>query len=108
MSLRGARRAERRERSERGRRRQLPEAGELLAVEAVDRSGLLVTSEGRLVRILAVTPPNPLIMSGADRAGVAAAYCHLVSRLRPSSRCSSTCRRARSTSTRSSPPAAER
>lgn len=83
MSVRAARRAERRERSERGRRRQLPEAGELLAVEAVDRAGLLVTSEGALVRILAVTPPNPLIMSGADRAGVAAAYCHLVSRLRP-------------------------
>jgi len=58
-------------------------AGELAALEAVDPSGLMVTSEGAFVRILAVTPPNPLIMSPANRAEVAAAYCHLVSRLRP-------------------------
>lgn len=82
-----ARRAQRRERAENRRGSaggaSLPAAGELLAVEAVDRSGLVVTSEGALVRILAVTPPNPLIMSTADRASVAASYCHLVSRLRP-------------------------
>jgi hypothetical protein len=35
------------------------------------------------VRIIEVTPPNPLIMSAEDRAQVAAAYCHLVARLRP-------------------------
>lgn len=79
MSLRRGARAER----ARQRGPQLPAAGELLAVEAIDRSGLLVTSEGALVRILEVTPPNPLIMSSGDRATVAASYCHLVSRLRP-------------------------
>jgi type IV secretory system conjugative DNA transfer VirD4/TraG family protein len=84
VSLTRAKRAERaRERTRSRRGSRLPAAGELLAVEAVDRSGLVVTSEGALVRILAVTPPNPLIMSTADRARVAAAYCHLVSRLRP-------------------------
>ena len=46
---------------------ELPEAGELLAVEAIDRTGLVVTSEGAFVRILRVTPPNPLIMSGEER-----------------------------------------
>ena len=41
----------------------LPAAGELLAVEAIDRTGLIVTSEGALVRIFRVTPRNPLLMS---------------------------------------------
>jgi hypothetical protein len=62
---------------------ELPHAGDLLAVEAIDDTGLVVTSEGALVRILEVTPPNPLIMSGEERMQVAASYCHLVSRLRP-------------------------
>jgi hypothetical protein len=61
----------------------LPEAGDLLAVEAIDRTGLIVTSEGALVRMLAVTPPNPLILSAQERAQTAAAFCHLVCRLRP-------------------------
>ncbi len=61
----------------------LPEAGELLAVEAIDPSGLIVTSEGALVRVLEVTPPNPLMMSGDERGQLAASFCHLVSRLRP-------------------------
>ena len=60
----------------------LPEVGDLLAIEAIDHSGLVVTSEGALVRILHVTPPNPLIMSGDDRQALAASFCHLVSRLR--------------------------
>ena len=41
---------------------ELPEAGELLAVEAIDRTGLVVTSEGAFVRVLRVTPANPLIL----------------------------------------------
>ena len=44
----------------------LPAAGELLAVEAIDRTGLIVTSEGALVRIFRVTPRNPLLMSAAS------------------------------------------
>lgn len=62
---------------------ELPEAGELLAVEAIDRSGLIITSEGALVRIIAVRPPNPLILSSDEQALTAAAFCQLVSRLRP-------------------------
>lgn len=61
----------------------LAEAGDLLALEALDRTGVAVTSEGALVRILRVVPPNPLILSGEDRARIAAGFCHLVSRLRP-------------------------
>jgi hypothetical protein len=59
------------------------EAGELLAIEAIDRSGLLITSEGAFVRYLQVTPPNPLILSREDQVATAAAYCQCLSRLRP-------------------------
>ena len=45
----------------------LPEAGELCAVEALDREGLLVTREGALVRYLRVSAKNPLVMSHAER-----------------------------------------
>ena len=47
---------------------ELREAGELLGVEAVDRTGLVVTSEGAFVRIFRVAPVNPLLMSGEERA----------------------------------------
>jgi hypothetical protein len=60
----------------------LPEAGELAAIEALDRSGLAITSEGAFVRLLRVTPANPLIMSGEDRQAVAAGFCRLIGRLR--------------------------
>jgi TraG P-loop domain len=59
------------------------EAGDLLAVEAIDRSGVVVTREGALVRVLEVTPPNPFVMSADDRARVADGFCYLVGRLRP-------------------------
>jgi len=59
------------------------QAGELLAVEAIDRTGLVITSEGAFVRLLEVVPPNPLIMSAEDRQRTAGAFCHLVGRLRP-------------------------
>jgi TraG P-loop domain len=62
------------------RRQRLPEAGELLAVEALDRSGLLVTSEGALVRYLRVTPKNPLVMADSERALVSHAFGQLVGR----------------------------
>lgn len=61
----------------------LPEAGELLAVEAIDRTGLAITTEGAFVRIIGVTPPNPVIMSDEERRATSAAFCHLVGRLRP-------------------------
>ncbi|MGA2014538.1 MAG: hypothetical protein ABSH51_28970, partial [Solirubrobacteraceae bacterium] len=59
----------------------LPAAGELLAVEAIDRTGLVVTSEGALVRIFRVLAPNPLLMSSTDRAKTTAAFGRLVSQL---------------------------
>src|SRR3954452_19177624 len=61
----------------------LPEAGELVAIEALDRSGLLVTSEGALVRILEAAPKNPLVMAARERVAVAEAFGQLVGRLRP-------------------------
>ena len=59
----------------------LPEAGELLAIEAVDRTGLIVTSEGAFVRIFRVTPHNPLLMSGSEREKTAAAFQRMVCQL---------------------------
>ena len=64
-----------------GRGRGLPHAGELLAVEAIDRTGLIVTSEGALVRIFRVTPCNPLLMSAGEREKTAGAFARLVSQL---------------------------
>lgn len=58
------------------------QAGSLLAVEAIDRNGLVVTSEGALVQYIKVIPPNPLIMSEDDRAITAAHYCNCLSILR--------------------------
>src|SRR5919106_491641 len=63
------------------RERPLPEAGELLAVEALDRAGVLVTSEGAVVRYLRVAPKNPLVMSDAERAQVSHAFGQLVARV---------------------------
>ena len=54
------------------KRAELREAGELLGVEAVDRTGLVITSEGAFVRIFRVAPVNPLLMSGEEREKAAA------------------------------------
>jgi TraG P-loop domain len=61
--------------------RELPEAGDLLAVEAIDRTGLIVTSEGAFVRIFRVVPPNPLLMSAEERAKTAATFQRLIAQL---------------------------
>ena len=68
----------------------LPAAGELLAVEAIDRTGLIVTSEGALVRIFRVTPRNPLLMSVGEREKTAAAFQRLLSQLGADETCRST------------------
>lgn len=60
-----------------------PEAGELVPVDAIDRTGLMITSDGAFVRVLHVLPPNPLIVSDEDRRRTAAGFCHLAGRLRP-------------------------
>lgn len=64
---------------ERGFRR----IGELLPVEAIDPSGLLVTSQGAFLRMIDVTPPNTLLLSVEERQHIAAGYSQLISRLRP-------------------------
>ena len=63
------------------RREELREAGELLGVEAVDRSGLVVTSEGAFVRMFRVSPVNPLLMSGEEREKAAGTFQRLISQL---------------------------
>ena len=65
-----------------GRAGGLPETGELAAVEAIDRTGLIVTSEGAFVRILRVTPPNPLLMSAQEREKTTGTFQRLVSQLK--------------------------
>ena len=65
----------------RTRQERLREAGELLAVETVDRTGLVITSEGAFVRIFRVAPVNPLLMSGEERAKVAETFQRLISQL---------------------------
>src|SRR3954466_739401 len=67
----------------RARNDELPEAGDLLSVEAIDRTGLVVTGEGAFVRVLRVTPANPLMLSGADREAVAGGFGRMLARLRP-------------------------
>jgi hypothetical protein len=62
---------------------ELREAGDLLAVEAIDPSGLIVTREGAFVRILHVTPPNPLILAPEDRERLATGFCYVAGRLSP-------------------------
>jgi hypothetical protein len=57
------------------------EAGELCAVEAIDREGLVVTREGALVRVLRATPRNPLVMSAVEREQVGHALGQLAGRL---------------------------
>ena len=63
------------------RREELREAGELLGVETVDRSGLVATSEGAFVRIFRVSPVNPLLMSGEEREKAAGTFQRLISQL---------------------------
>src|SRR5207248_6847462 len=60
---------------------ELGEAGELLGVEALDRTGLVITSEGAFVRIFQVAPVNPLLMSGEEREKAAGTFQRLISQL---------------------------
>ena len=63
------------------RREELRKAGELLGVETVDRTGLVVTSEGAFVRIVRVAPINPMLMSGEEREKAAGSFQRLISQL---------------------------
>jgi adenylylsulfate kinase-like enzyme len=68
------------------KRVELREAGELLGVEAIDRTGLVITSEGAFVRIFRVMPVNPLLMSGEERDKVGASFQRLISQLQADER----------------------
>ena len=57
------------------------EAGDLCAVEAIDREGLLVSSDGALVRVLRAAPKNPLVMSAVEREQIGRAFGQLTARL---------------------------
>ena len=65
----------------RSKREELREAGELLGVETIDRTGLVITSEGAFVRIFRVAPVNPLLMSGEEREKAAGTFQRLISQL---------------------------
>jgi hypothetical protein len=62
---------------------EIRQAGELLPIEAIDRSGLMITSNGAFVRTIEVTPLNPLLLSREEAAQVAASYQQMISRLKP-------------------------
>ena len=62
-------------------REELPEAGELVAVEGLSRDGVLVTSEGALVRYLRVGAKNPLVMAEHERHQVGDAFGALAARV---------------------------
>lgn len=47
-------------------KRRLAAAGDLVPVEAIDRSGLVITSEGQFVRVLEVQPPNTSVLPETD------------------------------------------
>ena len=78
-----------------GHGRELPHAGELLAIEAIDQTGLIVTSEGAFVRIFKVTPPNPLLMSAPEQDKTRPAFSGSCRSCAPRSRCRSTSTRGR-------------
>ncbi|MEA2139881.1 MAG: hypothetical protein QOG56_3031, partial [Solirubrobacteraceae bacterium] len=60
-----------------------PASGTLLDVVALDRSGVLVTGEGALVRYVEVTPRNPRVMGSEEQRRVGEGFAAMVGRLRP-------------------------
>ena len=59
-----------------------PATGALLDVAALDRSGVLVTSEGALVRYVEVTPRNPKVMGSDEQERVGEGFAAMAGRLR--------------------------
>ena len=58
-----------------------PAAGELVPVEALARDGVLITSEGALVRYLRVAAKNPLVMAESERHQVGEAFGQMAARV---------------------------
>lgn len=65
------------------KREEMPEAGELFEIEALDRDGLMIRSDGTFVRMLEVTPRNPALLSTEEAQAVSATYAQMLARLRP-------------------------
>lgn len=61
----------------------MPEAGELFEIDALDRDGLMIRSDGTFVRMLEVTPRNPGLLSIEEAQAVSASYAQMLARLRP-------------------------
>ncbi len=57
-------------------------AGDLLPIEAIDRDGLAVTTEGAFVRAMSVGVFNPQTLDGEDRDRITGGLCALAGRLR--------------------------
>ncbi|MEA2130925.1 MAG: hypothetical protein QOJ85_3816, partial [Solirubrobacteraceae bacterium] len=60
-----------------------PASGALLDVVALDRTGVLVTGEGALVRFVEVTPRNPRVMGTEETQRVGEGFAAMAGRLRP-------------------------
>jgi hypothetical protein len=60
-----------------------PATGALLDVVALDRTGVLVTGEGALVRFVEVTPRNPRVMGTDEQQRVGEGFAAMAGRLRP-------------------------
>ncbi len=61
---------------------ELAQSGDLLDIVALDRGGLIVTTEGALVRIVEVTPRNPRVMGAEQQQRVAEGFAAMAGRLR--------------------------
>lgn len=64
-------------------REDMPEVGELFEIDALDRDGLMIRSDGTFVRMLEVTPRNPGLLSMEEAQAVSASYAQMLARLRP-------------------------
>lgn len=64
-------------------REDMPEVGELFEIDALDRDGLMMRSDGTFVRMLEVTPRNPGLLSMEEAQAVSASYAQMLARLRP-------------------------
>lgn len=61
----------------------MPDTGELFEIEAIDRDGLMMRSDGTFIRMLEVTPRNPGLLSVEEAQAVSASYASMLARLRP-------------------------
>lgn len=61
----------------------MPEAGEIFEIDALDRDGLMIRSDGTFIRMLEVTPRNPELLSIEEAQAMSATYAQMLARLRP-------------------------